>query len=794
MGKQDELLKRLLATFKVEAAEHLQSISSGLAELEREPSSEQWVAIVETVYRDAHSLKGAARAVDLTDIETVCQSMESVFAGFKSREIEPSPGLLEVLYRALDVVGELVAEPARKDQQRIFALIEEMTNQTAVEDESPSDENASSFGESTPHSAATASVPFDTGEKEMAIEGNAPPVPTRGQPVESAERRDTQPLEMKSLASSTVRIPTQRLDSLLLQVEEMLAAKQSARRGSSELMEATAVLNSWTKEWAKIQPDVRKMTRRSWNNGTRERRRNGSTQTVRKLLEFLEWNRSFINSRQDNLAKLSQAAETDARFLDRMVDDLLGDMKQALMLPFSSLLDLFPKMIRDLSRNAGKEIDLVLEGVGVEIDKRILEEIKDPLIHLLRNGVDHGVEKPDRRQTLGKPRRGRIGVTVSQLDSSKVEILIWDDGAGIDADRVKTAAVEKGVVLEEEAGHLDEESALQLIYHSGVTTSPIITDISGRGLGLAIVKEKTDKLGGTISVETRRDAGTSIRILLPLTLSAFRGVVLQTGAGRFIVPTANVERVLRVKRDEIGIIGNQATLDLNGDVISLVKLEDALGLPQTKRPDETQAFVVAVVVIASGNRIAIGVDGILGEQEVLVKNLGRQLSRVRNIAGGTIQSSGEVVPILSVPDLLVSAAGISSSVGDAGYEEPDIQAARSILVVEDSITSRTLLKNILESAGYEVRTTVDGVDAMTTLKTENFDLVVSDVEMPRMDGFELTANIRNDEKLSDMPLILVTSLESREHRERGVDVGANAYIVKSSFDQSNLLETIDRLI
>ena len=789
MSEQDELLNKLLATFKVKTEEHLQTISSGLVELEKEPTRDEQASIVETVYREVHSLKGAARAVDLTDVERVCQSLESVFAGIQKGGLTASPELFDTLHKTVDSIGALVLTPGEENRVHVPALLEELTNLekqkgapcSEAGSEGPCDDDALSPAESSRR-----------GEKAEKKQANALPA-THTQPPET-KSGDTLRAEAKSLAPSAVRVPAERLDSLFLQTEEMLSAKLAAKRRSAELIEAATVLESWQKEWVRIQPEVRQ-ARRIPERKEGERRRNGMRRTVGKLLDFLEWNCSYIDSLTDNFAGLAQSAAIDARLFDQMVDNLLEDMKQVLMLPFSLLLGGFPKMVRDLSRSAGKEIELVLEGGDVEVDKRILEELKDSLTHLLRNCVDHGVERPDEREVHGKPRRGRITVTVSQVDSSRVEIFVSDDGAGVDISNVKAAAVRTGVVSEKEAAELDEDNSLLLVYQSGVSTSPIITDVSGRGLGLAIVREKTERLGGTISAETRPNVGTSFRILMPLTLSAFRGVLVRANDITFVMPGANVERALRLKREEVQTVEGRETIELNGDVIPLIRLGDVLELPEKRRRNGDSEFVNALVLGAAGTRIAFGVDEVLNEQEVLIKNLGRQLSRVRNISGAMVQSSGKVVPVLNVPDLMKSAAHVAATREiDIGPVEQEPEPAKSVLVVEDSITSRMLLMNILESAGYRVKTAVDGVDAMTTLKTEGFDLVVSDIQMPRMDGFDLTATIRSDEKLSELPLVLVTSLESREHRERGVEVGANAYIAKSSFDQSNLLETIERLI
>ena len=344
------------------------------------------------------------------------------------------------------------------------------------------------------------------------------------------------------------------------------------------------------------------------------------------------------------------------------------------------------------------------------------------------------------------------------------------------------------------ADTFDEQTALSLVFQSGVSTSPVITDLSGRGVGLAIVREKVEGLGGLVSVESHAGRGSAFRITLPLTLSTFRGVHVRIGDYRFVIPIAHVEQAIRVNRDEIATVENRETIPWRGRAVSLVALADVLEIARGPGVDPGDDIVQAVILSGSGREIAFSVDEIIGEQEVLAKPLGRQLPRVRNIAGVTMLGIGKVVPLLNVADLLQSAVRGAGTPMKRAMPEEKTAAEKSILVAEDSITARALVKNILETAGYRVKTAFDGVDALTQLKTGHFDLVVSDVEMPRMDGFGLTERIRADKALAQLPVVLVTALESREHRERGVDAGASAYIVKSSFDQSNLLEVIRRLI
>lgn len=768
-NKNDEFLKRLLAMFRVEADEHLAAMSSGLIELEKAPASEQRAGIVEKIFREAHSLKGAARTVKLGEIESVCHSLESVFAELKSNRVAASPALFDLLHQALDTLGGLLAPDAQTKMEaqkpRIAALIRQL--ELALKGLPPS---------------------------QMKPPRVPPPQEISSVPVEPAAVASAgESLPATSLGSGMVRVDTIKLGSVMRQTEELLVPRLALGRRVKELRETGTLLAGWKKERDKIQPGLRLMERLLKHTG----KGNGAVKGQRgaaKVLEHLEAENVFLKKLGDRLERLERSAVRDHRTMSVMVDNLLQDVKEMHMLPFSSLFEMFPRLARELARDQGKQLELLIHGDKIEVDRRILEEMKDPFIHLLRNCIDHGLEKPPVREQKGKTAHGTIAVAITQKDSGKIEILFADDGAGVDVAKVKAAAVRMGIISAEELGKLDEQEALALIFRSGVSTSPIVTDLSGRGLGLAIVREKVEHLGGTVALDTHPDAGTTIRIVLPLTFATFRGVLVRAGGQLFVIPVTSVERVARVARKDILTVENRETVPLGGQVVSLVQLGNALGMPQKDAAGEPADNAQVVVMSVGPARIAFQVDEILGEREVLVKALGRQLVRARNIAGATVLGGGRVVPVLNVPDLMKSAVKLTASPLIPAASGPAEAQKRSILVVEDSIISRALIKNILESAGYTVATAVDGLDAYTLLKTAAFDLVVSDVEMPRMNGFDLTAKIRSDRQLSELPVVLVTALESREHRERGIDVGANAYVIKSSFDQSNLLGVIRQLI
>jgi two-component system chemotaxis sensor kinase CheA len=771
---QEELLKKLREAFKVESEERLASIVSSLLELEKASDKDKQESFIEVIFREAHSMKGAARAVNLTEIESLFQSMEGVLAAIRLNEIPVSQDLFDILHASVGAVERCLTA---SDENQPFSHKEEITSLARQLEDLKSAGEKESEGEK--------------GKSDARAKGALKP--QKGLP-KNQKTPQTQLAPSKPMSSETVRISTSKLDSILLKAEELVSLKLVYAQSLSKLRGASLSFEQWRKEWSGINSEFQALRGRV-QKGSHLKEKDQNLSQSAGLLEFLNWNQNHIKSLGHEIRLLTKDAEQQQRTLGRMVDDLLDDMKKITMLPFSSLLDTFPRMVRDISREQGKEVDLVIEGGEIEIDRRILEEMRNPLTHLLRNNIDHGLEDPAGRRDQQKPASGTINLTVSQTEGKKVEILLSDDGKGIDLENVKNKAVKLGIISPKESQHLTDREALSLIFRSQVSTSPMVTQISGRGLGLAIVQESVEKLGGLLSVDTEPNKGSSFRMQLPVTLATFRGILIKVADHLFIFPSTHVERILKIQREKVKTVENRATIPLNGRALSLLALADVLALPRTQEQKEGSEFLTAAVLGSGEKRIAFTIDEVLGEQEVLVKGLGKQIKRIPNIAGATILGSGRVVPILNVFDLLKSPLGRTDGFDNTEVSEQEKEANRkSILVAEDSITSRTLIKNILEAAGFNVKTVVDGQEAFTSLKTEEFDLVVSDVDMPRMNGFELTTKIRGNMRLEETPVVLLTGRESREDRERGIDVGANAYIVKSSFDQSNLVEVIQRLI
>ncbi len=796
-SKDDEFYQRLLTTFKGEAAEHLQAIADGVLTLEKGTSTSERASLIETIYREAHSLKGAARAVNLREIEALCQPLESLLASWKNESSQPVPEHFDLIHQTVTVLEDLVARSgigvtaAQGAQARDLAklLTRALAGRRTV---APASGPGKAAPPAPPIELQTAPNPEPAPAARPETAGDSPAGPTA--PTAATVQPPRPPHQEKPLATETVRVATAKLDALLLQAEEFIAAKLIAGQRAADLREAVAEFALWQKYWAKVQPLLRDLKRLTSGDG-RHRQAEQFCRTATQIGEFLDWNAELVKNLEHKLTPILRAAEQDTRVIGGLVDNLLFDVKKVLMLPFAMLLETFPKFVRDLAREQGKEVDFTIQGREVEIDRRILQEIKDPLLHLVRNSIDHGLETPEERARRHKPVQGRLNIAIAQKDSGKVEICVADDGVGIDPEKVKAAAVKQGFLSAAEAEGLTADEARQLIFRSGISTAPIITTISGRGLGLAIVQEKVEKMGGSLQVEAVPTGGTIFRLVLPLTLATFRGTLIQVGQRLFVIPTTHLERVARVKGEDVKTVENRETILLNGHPIALVSLAATLGVPSQGQGSSQNGFLTVLVLNVNGQRLAFSVNAVLNEQEVLVKNLGPQLLRVPNIAGATVLGSGAVVPILNVTDLVASAIKKTAPqhVVGQGKKEAEQQVS-SILVAEDSITARTLLKNILELAGYRVQTAIDGVEGFTALQREHFDLVVSDVEMPRMNGFELTSRIRADKRLAELPVILVTALESPEDRKRGIEVGANAYLVKSSFDQGNLLDLIKQFI
>ena len=719
---QDDLLKELLEDFRIEAEEHLSSIDEGLIELEKSGEDPDQT-VLERVYRETHSLKGAARAVNLPDTEKLCMLMENIMSVLKNGEGILFDSLFDVMHKSVDSLRVMLSN--LKDsgkEKKLPNLTLLLKNLDFIHKEVLA---KGKTGQETIKNNILSTEKLDVIEDEKNSSEEVPKL------NEVPKRNDAE--------NETIRISSVKLNKILAQSEDFIAIKTTLAFYKSELAEIKS----------KIKDD---------------------------RLEYL----------YGDLTRFIHVA-------NRMIDDIIIDVKSTLLLPFSTILNIVPRIVRDLARDNGKEIEVEIKGDFYEIDKRILEDLKDPLIHLIRNCADHGIESVNERLAAGKKSTGKICITISKDADAKLSVLINDDGGGIKIEKVVKSAIKNNIVDHERASQMSPHEKMNLIFASGVSSSDMITEISGRGLGMAIVAEKICNLGGVISVDSTEGKGTSFSIKIPQTIATFRGLLVTSCEHQFLVPSIFIEKVIGVSDGDVINSGHRASVIISGDHVGLMDLGSSLGLSDFDKSDSR--IKPALILNSNNKRMAFKVDKIIEEIEGIVKPLGKQLKKVKKITGVTMVGNGVLIPVINVSELIEGATGgEQGGLSTNAKLSSTLDQKQRILIVEDSITVRSMLKSIVESAGYETVVAVDGVDAYSKLQEDTFDAVVTDIEMPNMNGFELTSKIKGDSRYSEIPVILVTTLESPKDMQRGMDAGANAYIVKGSFEKSNLTDTIRRLI
>lgn len=786
---EQELLIRLRDAFKSEAEERLESLATNLLNLEKVDTIDEQRPTLEVVYREAHSLKGAARAVNFKAVEMVCQAMESVFYRIRKEVVLFPASFFDLSHECIQAIRAFLnqPDPARQSPQALALthLTDRLTEYAGREtiDEQDSNKPDANVAATAKLQAITSSdCPNDHSKSTAASWASGPK--TISNPPEFKET--TPKGSAPKTISGSIRVAPEKLDAILHKAEELIGLKRITAHHLADLNKAQTLVKSHLSKYDHLRG-------RSQSNQNKHGVHNLTVAPrLGPLYRLLESQQTCLQTVKHELHHMANFMDQYQRGLSRLTDELLGETKRTMLRPCADLFNQFPLMVREMARAGAKKVDFEITGAHIEIDRRILEQMKDPLIHLIRNAVDHGLESCDHRARAGKPQSGSLRLACTQTEGKMVEMVLTDDGKGIDLEAVKAKAVSQKVLTASEADGLNERDALRLIFKSGVSTARVVTEISGRGLGMAIVSERIETLGGHLAINSIPGSGTIYRICLPVTLATFRGVLVKVANAVFVLPSTHVRQVIRVYSDEIKTAENRQVIVWQNQATSLVDLAGVLKIAKPEKSDVPDRYFSAAVVGAGGAVAAFVVDEVLGEEEILVKDLGKQLQKVPFVAGATVLVSGKVAPILSAQDLV----NVDIDYNDSQPIQPDTKLSERprILLAEDSLTSRMLLKNILESAGYEVIATVNGSEAYAALSQTQPDIIVSDVEMPEMSGFELTQKIRQDEKFKSLPIILVTTLSSPEDRERGIHVGADAYIAKGEFDQQNLLETIQLLI
>jgi len=744
-------------TFRIAGEEHLQKLDEGLLHLENYPND---AAKLEEVLREIHSIKGDSGMLGVSALVPLAHEWEQQLIPVKEGEIEFSEELSDRLYNGLNAIRAVINEAITGDNTGVDiegAIAALKTGETPA--------RSTSQPPSPPPKPPQ--KPQESKPQKIQSKSELPQPPTLKHP----NSNNTYRIE-------TIRVETRNLDALMTQAGELTVAKIRIAHRLSEIEEIVALWEDWSRDAFMHRFSDRELARYN-GNGAGEK-----LQSVdRRFEERLERLGTLVNSLRNSLSE-------DTARLETVSDELEDGIRTLRLLPLSTIFNLYPRLVRDIAKHQGKEVDFSVTGGDTRADKRIIEEMKDPLTHILRNAIDHGIETPEERQRAGKPRRAKVEIVAYQ-SADRVIIEIRDDGRGLNTEKIKETALKRGICRPEDLVGMSRSQIHNLIFVPGFSTRSFVTELSGRGVGLDVVKTNVERLKGTIDIESEPQKGCTIRLHLGTTLATAHVLLVETNGQPYALPVEYVETARLVDPNEIFSIEGRETILVGDRPVSAVRLAALLELPADST--STSGQLPCIVLKVGEERLGVLVDALIDEQDVILKPQSKLLQRVPNVAGATILGTGEVCTVLSPQDLLASVRQTGVTVA-AVPKVTEKTRSQVLLLVEDSIATRTQEKRILESAGYEVVTAVDGLDGWNKLKTREFDAIISDIQMPNLDGLGLTQRIRSQPQYAELPIVLVTSLATEDDRRRGAEAGANAYITKNSFDREMLVETLRRLV
>ncbi|MGL6073260.1 MAG: hybrid sensor histidine kinase/response regulator [Fimbriiglobus sp.] len=767
MASEEPISPELLEVFSLEAEEHLRAINTTLPLLQDKPADKE---LIQTIRRSAHTLKGAAAMVGFKAITKLSHRMEDVLDVIYEDTAPVPASLFPVLFRSADTLTDLAA--GKTDDARLVRLFADYD--AAMEQLASSDE------------AAPVAKKPEVDDAEVAAQ------------VAAATKRSGQ----------YVRVPIERLDELTKLIGELVIARTAFEQRATDyvrMMEELQLSSTRLKRCStKLETEYE--TRALSTTGASNRGGGSSFNSYGfDDLEFDRYTDFHLISRElaetttdvqtigNELGHLNGDIEAFLTRKARITSDIQDKLMRIRMVPLETLANQLHRTVRTTAEIARKPAALVLEGESTELDKTVLEDLSEPLMHLLRNGVDHGLESVEERRAFGKPERGTITVKAYQ-EGPQIIVQIKDDGRGINPEAIRNKAVQGGYATAEAVASLSDSEIYRFLFLPGFSTAKAISEISGRGVGLDIVLAKVQKLKGTINIDSKVGVGSTFSIRLPLTLAVSRALMLQSHNQTFAIPLNAVEQIIRLD-EEPETVGEKPVLRFEGKLYPLIHLATALQLPPTA--DEAVKKPPVLLLNTGDARVGVVVDKILGGREIVVKNLGHHVRRVKGISGATIMGDGSVVLILNPNDLAAARTRniVSSRATPArGLEPKGQKAALRVMIVDDSPSVRRVVSSLIKKTGWTEIPAKDGLDALEILGRMGTppDVILSDVEMPRMDGYELLSTIKNQPAYKSIPVVMITSRAGDKHRKKAIGLGAAGYIVKPYQDEA-LLATIRNL-
>ncbi len=776
--------------FFIEAREIIEQLSNDFLTLEKSPGDTD---VVNNLFRHAHTLKGSSRMVGLDNIGEISHHIETMLGELMEKKEEITSSQIDSSLKAIDMVDRIVSslEAGSDLQIDIEEIINDLFGKTSTQTSGTSvDEPSETLEEQT-------LLEDDEGDKEnppdeehftespgndtvandrVAKEHPSDSIPPQSENLPDVTGRPDEDSQShpngQSPAQDTIRVSLHRLNTILDLCGEMTINRIRLQDKIHKLKEIKALATRLEEVVFHDNPSTEITTIVP------------PADESRHMNDYID-----LHTRvKESLSSFIDQYEEDIRLTHLINLSLQNEAFKALMLPAETLFNPFNRMVRDLARELGKEIDLKIIGDHITVDKYILDELKAPLMHLVRNSCDHGIEAPDERLKNNKERAGSITIKLDQ-EGSNLVIVYEDDGRGIDRGKVLSKAIDQKIITKDQAREINEEEIDYFIMKPGFSTESIVTNISGRGVGMDVVADKVAKLRGNIKIESEPYKYTRFIINIPQSLGSLLFLLFRSGRERLLLPLSSISKVLKISPLDIKMEGTREVIDISGETIPLVRMSKVLDIEEKEIPSDT---INVIVVHAMNNSVSFTVNQLLGIHEVVVKSLGNHIKKVKNIGGATILGDGTPIVILNPHELVENSKYIEHS-EIAKFQEKEAEK-QTILIVDDSLTTRMMEKSILESAGYEVDIAVNGEEALQHSKMKNYELIISDLEMPGMDGFELIETLKSGDRYMDTPMIIVSSKGSPEIKRKGIEVGAQAYIVKSEFDQKVLLETVRDLI
>ncbi len=765
---QTALAARLLATFLDELDEQLRALDADLLGLERDPAD---AGRLKSVFRVAHTLKGASRAAGVKVIEEVCHELESMCAVARDAGAPLASSQVSLLFAGSDALadaGRLLRDGRDAGSSAVAVeLLQQLRRRASTaelaERARPAPIIARAPGAEAPRAESDRRMPGpDLDRRTPATVAATDPAVPAVAPAARAMRDDQ------------IRVGARQLDSLVTVAGEMLGMTVMIGDRPAAADAVAESIRGWRGEWRR---------------GTGAYHRSLGTNTSPGLVAMMAAVDDRLSTLDRQVGDLARAIGEDARTLGSTTSRLVENVRRLRMRPFADIAELLPRAARDVAASLAKEVRVEVHGQAVEADRTVLDTLREPLLHLVRNAIDHGLEAPAERVRMGKAREGSVSVR-AELRGDRLRLTIADDGAGLNIASIRALLTERGREVP-----ADDRDVARTLFESGFSTRRVATNISGRGVGLDIVRTAVERLGGTVNVQWVAGTGTTFTIDVPVSVATLRALLVLAGSQMLAIPTTFVERVMRVARDQVRSVEGRSVLALGSEALPLTSLARVLGPPLVDPPVDTELNVLILAV--DGRRLAIAIDEMCEEREVVVRpleNAGDEASM--QYSGAALLDGTRIALVVNASALVSLASRSDGRNGSMAFAGDAIAPPRvwHILVVDDSMTTRTLEESVLAAAGYQVTTAVDGVDALRLVQEGGIDLVVSDVEMPRLDGLGLTQEIRATAAYGKLPVILVTSLDKPEERARGLEAGADAYIPKSSFDQDTLLGIVRQLL